>query len=505
MPDATEYVEQLSSRISILDVFVGSRRRKDYGDIEGMAKDMRENGQITAITVRPPSEEDLSDPEYKNEPWVLVAGGRRMAAAMVNGWTTIRAVDREHMDPLKHRVLELAENLLRKEMTFVEIAQAKQEMYLLRKQQNPEITQAEVAKEIGETAANFSRDLRVAEVLEQRPELKQASSKKAVIRQAQMAEHFEAKLEREKVSGGNLMLELSDRLVTADARDWLRTLPDASVDLHIPDLPYGIDHFSQGHKMRSPTMDSAGISEYDDSEEVSKDLFVDIVPEMIRTTKETGWIICFMSEANYEFLKSLFEDCCLTHFQYRDETTGDKHCLGCRSNDATYDCKFGKVEEPRWFWHRPNSQNNPRYPELHAKNVIEHLLIFNRGSGRLYRPCDNVLVYDAEYGSRIHAMQKPIELLKDLISRVTFAGETVVDCCFGSGSGLAAAAELMRDFKGCEKNPALRGPALGYVSEHYQGVAPRPSEAGTREYLEEKLGEINEDEIDMAALEELEA
>jgi hypothetical protein len=214
------------------------------------------------------------------------------------------------------------------------------------------------------------------------------------------------------------------------------------------------------------------MSEYDDGEAVSLDLYADMVPQMIRATNEVGWIMCFQAEANYDFLKRLFEDCCTTHYEYR-QTQHDDICPAYPGPESP--CRFGKVEEPRWIWHRPNSQNNPRLPELHAKNVYEHILVYNRGAGRLLRSCDNVLTYDAEYGSRIHSMQKPPELLKDLISRVTLPGDTIADPFFGSGSTLYAAAQLARDFWGCEQNASIREPAMGYVSTVYDGVAPKPS------------------------------
>jgi ParB/RepB/Spo0J family partition protein len=469
----------LIGSILIDDVFVGRRRRKDLGNIEELANDLKENGQITAITVRPPNALDIVENDYTGQPWVLVAGERRITAAIRNGWKTIRAMDREQLDPITHRRLELQENLARKEMTFLEVVQAKQEIMDLMRSVNPNITQAEVAREIGETPANFSRDIAVAEAIEKRPELANASSKKAILRHAKMADHFEARVMRDNP---NLGLDLGQRLVTADMQDWLRTVETGSVDLSFPDFPYGINFYKQGNKMRAAADAPAGISEYDDTEEVSQDLFIDAVPQLIRVTKEGGWIACFMSEANYPFLKSLFESTCCTHFDYKAEDEEGQelnHCLFADTEpDERDNCRFRKVEEPRWIWYRPNSQNNPRYPEIHAKNVYEHILVFNRGSGKLMRPCDNLLVYDAEYGNRIHAMQKPLDLCKDIISRLTLPGERVIDPCFGSGAHLAAAAELLRDFYGCEKNPALRDQALGYVSQHYSGVAPRVTRAG---------------------------
>lgn len=488
----------LSQEIPIDSIFIGSRRRKDYGNIDELARSMKENGQITAITVAPPNEEALADPTYSGQPWILVAGGRRIEAARRAGFTSIRALDREHIDPLQLRVLELAENLDRKEMSFLEQVNAKQEMFLLRKEQNPEITQAEVAREIGETPANFSRDLNVAEAITVRPELASASSKKAVLRAARQISHLEARVARnvlsqtsvgEEVStgGGNLVSDLARRMVTADARTWLRQQTEGRFDLILTDPPYGIDHYSQGHKTRDDS--SAGLSEYDDSEAVSLDLYADMVPQMIRVTKPEGWIICFQAEANYNYLRKLFEDCCLVHYEYR-ENPNNGVCPAYYEGGAS--CRFGRVEEPRWIWYRPNSQNNPRLPELHAKNVYEHILVFNRGEGKLLRPCPNLLSYDAEYGSRIHAMQKPVDLLKDIISRVTLHGESVADPFFGSGSTLVAAAQLARDFWGCEQNPALREPAMGFVSQYFDGVAPRAQ----RSLVPEELSDADADEME---------
>ena len=467
---------KLSVAIPISDIFVGARRRKDYGNLDELAKDLQDNGQITAITVAPPSEDALSDPEYSGQPWVLVAGGRRLAAAQRAGWIAIRALDREHLDPLKLRVLELAENVQRKDMSFLEQVQAKAEMLELRRQQDPDITQAEVARELGETPANFSRDINVFEAINARPELRTASSKKAVLRAASQISHLEARVARSvaaQTSGqggivGNLMNDLASRMVTADARLWLRQQPEGKYSLILTDPPYGIDHFSQGHKTREGV--GSGMSEYDDSEAVSLDLYADMVPQMVRATSEVGWIMCFQAEANYDFLKKLFEDCCTTHYEYRVNHENGQ-CPAYYAGGPS--CRFGKVEEPRWIWYRPNSQNNPRLPELHAKNLYEHILVYNRGQGRLLRTCGNVLSYEAEYGSRIHSMQKPPELLKDLISRVTLPGDTVADPFFGSGSTLHAAAQLARDFWGCEQNASIREPAMGYVSQVFDGVAPK--------------------------------
>ena len=51
---------------------------------------------------------------------------------------------------------------------------------------------------------------------------------------------------------------------------------------------------------------------------------------------------------------------------------------------------------------------------------------------------------------RIHPTQKPVRLLKRLISIFTDPGDVVIDCCAGSGSTLRAAWELERRAYGFE-------------------------------------------------------
>ena len=51
---------------------------------------------------------------------------------------------------------------------------------------------------------------------------------------------------------------------------------------------------------------------------------------------------------------------------------------------------------------------------------------------------------------RIHPAQKPVKLLKQLISIFTDPGDVVIDPCAGSGSTLRAARELGRNSYGFE-------------------------------------------------------
>ncbi len=74
-------------------------------------------------------------------------------------------------------------------------------------------------------------------------------------------------------------------------------------------------------------------------------------------------------------------------------------------------------------------------------------------------------VIDFPYaGNRLHPTQKPVEALRPLIEAFTKPGDLVLDPFSGSGSTLAAAQQLGRDWTGIEldgRHPTRR-PASGW-------------------------------------------
>ena len=67
----------------------------------------------------------------------------------------------------------------------------------------------------------------------------------------------------------------------------------------------------------------------------------------------------------------------------------------------------------------------------------------------------SILHFDKPHPSKsVHPTEKPIALLEYLIETYTNEGDTVLDCCMGSGSAGVAAANCNRDFIGIELHPA---------------------------------------------------
>lgn len=459
--------EITSFKVRISDVAVVDRARKAYNNIPELAVSLETFGQIQAIRVRRPSIDD--DPELiQNKPWVLVTGGRRMAAAITNNWTELRAENYDELSPWKRLAIELEENIQRSEMHFSEIAENKLKLHELYVSENIGWDLSDTAKLVGESISNLSRDLNLAHAMRANPGLKKAGSKKAANQAVKMSNYMKSR--EAQIDKALSSAKLRQSLVTADMRDFIHTIPDASIDMIGSDLPYGIDYFQYPTAINEG---GGGLSQYDDSKETTQDLLTDVVPQMLRVTKESGWLVLMMNWENHFFLRDRIESTCLTHYEYK--TLGPILCTkalqlkkeGIKPNKCTY----LKVPPVPWIWYRPNSRNNPHYPDLHCQNQYELIMLVNRGKAKIVmmERVGNVLVFDSDYSERIHAMQKPVELWKEIIQRLTLQGEKVLDLCFGSGTTLAAAAATGREFIGCELNPGLLEPALGLVSQYYMG------------------------------------
>ena len=104
------------TRIKIGDIVVGTRHRRDMGDIDGLAASIADLGLLHPIVVRPNG--------------VLVAGERRLRAAELLGWTEI-PVNIIDLDAVVRG--EFAENSVRKNFTLSEAVAIKRALEPLEK------------------------------------------------------------------------------------------------------------------------------------------------------------------------------------------------------------------------------------------------------------------------------------------------------------------------------------------------------------------------------------
>lgn len=469
--------------IATKDIAVIKRQRKviDSTKLQRLAENLKSTKAVTGkalihpITVRPRRDDDTySDTKRPvTHPWVLVTGGRRIAAHVLLGWPEIDANDFTDLSPLEQKIVELNENIDREDLPWQDELDAKAEVLRIRKAQG--MTQEQVADELGEDKGNFARDIKLHTEVKANPKLREAGTKNAA---RKASDHHKEIERRVNIIKQVDVADLKSKIFIADARDYVRTLADNSVDLHMWDPPWAMSYKS-ATEIAKKTSGSIVKGKYDDSPEANLDFLVDVIPHVVRTVKESGWIAIIFATTGMNWLKTHLMGACKTHGEYVEVRynyeTGEFYRAFEKCPEYAHrrilkeDCKFLDPEILPFIWYRPNSRNIGQWPDRHAKHVYESILVCNGGKARLVltgKP--DVLMYDNVYEDRLHEMQKPHALLTDLISRFTLPGELVVDLSFGSGSTLAAAADLGRDFRGCERNAELLSSALGLVAQYYK-------------------------------------
>lgn len=137
------------------DIVVKERQRKDYGDLSSLILSLQTYGLIQPIVV---------DQEKR-----LIAGGRRLAAATELGWKEVVVVYRETLTPEEKEVLELEENLHRKNLSWQEEYLATAKIHFLKFRSNPsdaeEWTQKRTAVMLQLSEFTVSRCLELAKLL----------------------------------------------------------------------------------------------------------------------------------------------------------------------------------------------------------------------------------------------------------------------------------------------------------------------------------------------------
>ena len=142
-------------KLPLTEIQVTNRQRLDLGDINELANSLKTNGLIQPIVV--------------NQENRLIAGGRRFAAATSLGWTEIDVVYRETLSEDELHILELEENIQRKDETWQEKCLHIATIHQLKVKTNAldckSWGQRETGAMLGVSVGNINFNLQIAEKL----------------------------------------------------------------------------------------------------------------------------------------------------------------------------------------------------------------------------------------------------------------------------------------------------------------------------------------------------
>jgi ParB/RepB/Spo0J family partition protein len=421
-------------KVKISDIIISKedsktkRFRKDFGDILELAESLKTIGLIHPIVVDE-IKYSYEDALRGKSKYRLIAGERRLRAAIMAGWTEIEVTLKSDMTDSDAKEMELEENIRRQDITWEEQCEALRQIHELKQSKHGIPSRSkegwgikQTAQLIGASDGVVSQDIKLAKQLNEHPELRRkvrklnkASARKLV--DQVLAAQGLRKVMKER--GVNIGFNLENMPCEKGLK--LR-IPDNSIHCLITDPPFALDKIS---KVGSGTADK-GLHYNTTGTNVSTEadltkIYNIIIPELYKKLVVGGHFYIFLGFGWYTRLVSLLRK---SSFIVDDQPIiWDK----MRTTLPARGCHYTSCYEAILFGYKP--------PQ---KRV-------------LFKPTANILHVPAlPNQGRVHPMQKPFDLIKIMVENSTSPGETILDCFAGSGSTLHAAQKLQRCSRGFE-------------------------------------------------------
>lgn len=333
---------------------------------------------------------------------------------------TIPVVYTHKTSPRDLQLIELEENIRRKDLSPMDKAKAIASLHQVKLHENPQQTMKETAQELAELRgkpAPTSEDREVAESLmlvpfAEDPDVMKAKSRSEAVRIVRKKMENSLLSTLGALENGGASFKRKQEVFQGDSTALLTTLPPRSFDVMLFDPPYGIGADTFGEQT------SVEGHEYGDTEEASLLLIDRILAAADGVLKETAAIFLFCDIRRWTAIESLLD------------TAG------------------WYVWQTPLIWAKGGMGHCPR-PGYGPKRAYEAVVYAFRGEFRTLKTGSDVLNFPAVF-DKTHAAEKPVALLEELLSWVAMAGATVLDPTCGSGSTLLAARSLNMNAVGIE-------------------------------------------------------
>lgn len=352
----------------------------------------------------------------------------------------------EYLDEIGKFEAEFDENIRREPLAWQDECQALADLHAMRQAADPKHTLIDSGRELARSAGAstpnhpgksahpvaMAKKVHDAAIVAQHldnPKIAQARSLSEATALVYKQEH-----ERVQAALAKRLLAAAPTKPDIEIRhgDMFATLPGldpGQVDLIIADPPYGID--ASGEGFRSRTIHHHN---YNDTEENARDVARFILTEGFRIAKAAA---------------NLFMFCDIDLFQWLKATGANMGWVPFRTP---------------LVWQKSESEGLAPWGQQGPRRTTEYLFYATKGQkGLLASPVDVFTVKRVPRHERIHAAEKPVELLRRLVECSTLPGDLVLDPCCGSGSTLVACRELKRRAIGIEKDEDYYNTAMANV------------------------------------------
>ena len=422
------------TRVPFEKINIGDRFREDYGDIDTLAEDILARGILQPIVVM-----DNGDGTYE-----LCAGGRRMRAFAQAFEQSVEQDETipDHLlavpvhivsetDELDLREIELIENLLRKDMSWVERVKLQKEIHELQLVKHPKTwSMRQTAKMLMKSPGALSDNLQLAEVIEKFPQLENESSADAARkkfkraleqaevtkdlskaqRQQQLRQHDDPAMrieaEPEQSTTDYWLTQLDDAYRIGDAIEGMLNSRAGSAHFAEVDPPYGVD------LQKEKADGAAGIRHYNEVDASEYEDFLErLCAALYHIMSDDSFVVFWHAPTwSRETLVALRQ----AGFQV-DDIPGIWNKVGAGAAANNPDVYLGRGYEP-FFLAR---KGQPVLRQRGRRNVFDAKPI----------PAQR----------KFHPTERPFELIREIIRTLVYPGARVVVPFLGSGNSIIAA------------------------------------------------------------------
>ena len=419
----------MSEILAIELVVIGDRVRKEFGDIDELCNSIKSVGLIQPIVI--------------TRDFRLIAGERRLRALKRVGVKDLvhssHFVFNDELDDLKLKAMEIEENVKRKELSWQETIIAKKRLLEIMQQihgvarpgypsrtdslgiTSPGFGINKLAALLGESNAQTSKDIELAELIAAVPQLAKAETKEAARRQASLAIAVAGAIQQQAKNPPKS--EAKWTLYEGDFLDTAKLVGDSSVDLVLVDPPYGEETSGMG-----PNSKQLIASGFADSEGTWNKILGPLIAHSIRVLRQDRFAAFFFG---FTFYQTLLDSARLAGFSV--DVTPLVWVKNTVINTSPY-TRYGRSYEPILLCRK----GEPKLMRPAQRDVIEIQNVITRGTNE----------------QKYYHAQKPVELMEKLIGDMCVPEGTVVDFCAGSGSTGVAAVKTKRKVILFEKDVA---------------------------------------------------
>lgn len=388
------------------------RQRKDLGDLESLQESLKARGQLQPIII-----------ESNAEGIWLVAGERRLAAAKTLAWPHIWATERKDLDKIEAELIELDENVKRKDLHWTEFAKAVQRIHSIMTARDPKWTQASTCEYLGYAPQAKSVERAIAlegkinEQLAKAPTLESAYNSLARVQTRALSDIANEVLAGPRPQPKPVAQPFpsaplapaprsDDEIENTSFLSWAPEYKGHKFNLIHCDFPYGID-IGQSDQMRHETEQL-----YDDSKDVYWQLLHCFAEHYDKFTYPSAHLMFWFSMEYYT-----------ETYKFLSENTD-----------------FVILPKPL-VWHKSDGSGVIPDPRRRPRNTYEVALMGIRGDRFILEPVASS--YACPIASkRLHPSEKPEPMLKHFFRLFVNEETSIFDPTAGGGSALRAADEM---------------------------------------------------------------